>query len=39
MFSLLFVGLFVCLLATVRKNFRADLHEIYTEVVNGPVTK
>jgi len=27
----MFWSLFVCLLATVRKNFRTDLHEIFRE--------
>ena len=31
MFSLLFVCFSVCLLATLRKNFRTDLHEIFRE--------
>jgi len=31
MFSIVVVCLFVCLLATLRKNFRTDLHEIFTE--------
>jgi len=31
MFSLLFVCLSVCLLATLRKNFQTDLHEIFRE--------
>ena len=33
------VCLFVCLLATLRKNFRTDLHEIFRKVGNGPVNK
>ena len=31
LFVCLSVGLFVCLLATSRKNFRTDLHEIFGE--------
>ena len=31
MFSSLFVCLSVCLLATLRKNFQTDLHEIFRE--------
>ena len=31
MFSSLFVCLSVCLLATLRRNFATDLHEIFTE--------
>jgi len=31
MFSSLFVCFSVCLLATLRKNFRTDLHEIFRE--------
>jgi len=31
MFSSLFVCLSVCLLATLRKNFRTDLHKILSE--------
>jgi len=31
MFSSVFVCLFVCLLATLRKNFQTDLHEIFSE--------
>ena len=27
----MFLSLFVCLLATLRKNFRMDLHEIFKE--------
>jgi len=27
----MFSSLFVCLLATLRKNFRTDLHEIFRE--------
>jgi len=34
MFSSLFVCLSVCLLATLRKNFQADLHEIFRNVTN-----
>jgi len=33
------VCLSVCLLATLRKNFWTDLHEIFREVCNGPVNK
>jgi len=32
----MFLSLFVCLPATLRKNFRTDLHEIFTD--SGPVT-
>jgi len=27
----MFSSLFVCLLATLRKNFRTDLHELFSE--------
>jgi len=33
------VCLFVCLLATLRKNFRTDLHEFSGNVGNGPMNK
>ena len=31
--------MFVCLLATLRKNFQTDLHEIFRELGNGPMNK
>ena len=31
--------LFVCLLATLRKNFRTDLHEIFRKGCNGSLNK
>jgi len=37
LFSSLFVCLSVCLLATLRKNFRTNLHEIFTK--GWPVNK
>jgi len=30
-YVIVFVGLFVCLLATLRRNFRMDLHEKFRE--------
>ena len=39
LFVCLFVCLSVCLLATSRTNFRTDLHEIFSEVGNGPMNK
>jgi len=35
----MFLSLYVCLLATLRKNFRTDLHAISEKVGNGPVNK
>jgi len=35
----MFSSLFVCLLATLCKNFRTDLHEISRKVGSGPVNK
>ena len=32
----MFSSLFVCLLATLRKNFQMDLYEIFKKVGNGP---
>jgi len=39
MFSSLFVCLSVCLLATLHKNFRTDLYEIFRKISKGPVSK
>jgi len=39
MFSSLFVCLSLCLLATLRKNFRSDLHEFSGKVCNGLMNK
>jgi len=35
----MFSSLFVCLLATLRKNFQTHLHEIFRKVGNGPMNK
>jgi len=35
----MFSSLFVCLLATLRKNYPTDLHEIFMELGNGPMNK